>query len=549
MQSLLKKITDEATTASIVKQAVSAHGGTVYTLAVSGTTARIWRWENEVLLQVPDAWAASLRLHGVLSGGDLIVSALTDGGRQVHAVNGLGHVRCLALLQGDEEVATAGDGLLFYGVDGVERTDPDRTRGTKLTTADVVRISSDRRGACVAFVTRPAPNADVMAWRPGAAPVKLVSGDASVRPLRAEVCADGCHVAVVVRRPSDRQVWIYDLSSSERTVVVDRASDTLAWDESCVLISADDGWPYARLHRTDSRGNTEVLGLGLGAITGLLSTARGIQVHVSSVDHPPCVKPLATIVVDESRTLPTLSVEVGTRHGNLRTLRRRGADRAGRDVFVLHGGPYGLWTPCWDPVVELLDGMALRVHQLEAPYTAALHRRHAPLQRGDFGVVDAESVADAIREITTGSRTAPLIVGHSYGGFLGVRATQLMDGDVAGLFLMSSVWRAEDLAFLRDDDRIRSSPLSAFLRHAYPPEVAIPPAQLPVTVPVTVIHGAKDTIVPPNIAREATAGTLNASLVVLPDEGHIPRSPSAVARVLLELASWVERTGHLADKD
>ncbi|MEU4554059.1 alpha/beta fold hydrolase [Micromonospora violae] len=546
MKALVKNVTDEVTAAAIVKQAVSVPSGPIYRLVTRGGGSEIERSGSDSRFLVPDSWASALRLDGVLADGGLVISVPTEQGRRSYAIDELAQVRELAALEQTDAVTAAGNRLVIFGRAGLKVRNTETTEVTYGTSVRVAEASSNRAGDTIAFVTRPSPYQDALLWRTGTPAVPLVTGGPSVRPAKVASCGDGCHVSVLVRFPRDRQILVFETSRLEQIVVVEHASNIFAWTERCNLLHLDDHWPYARLHRTDPGGETLSAGYVRGATTRLLPSADGTHVHASSVDHPPSVLPLAEVLVEDDGSLPAAGTEVRTRNGTLRILRRRHRrGRSDRDVFLLHGGPYGLWTPCWDPIVDLLGRLSLEVHQLEAPYTAALQGRHAQFNSGDFGAVDAESVAEAITKVSAGSRLAPLILGHSYGGYLGARAAQLIPGRVGGLFLMSSIWQANDLARLRDDDRENRSPLSAFLAHAFPRGSAIPATHLPRHVPVHVVHGSRDPIVPVEFAVAATSAIPNATLTILPGEGHIPQRPAAVSSTLHDIANWVERTNNL----
>jgi acetyl esterase/lipase len=199
-------------------------------------------------------------------------------------------------------------------------------------------------------------------------------------------------------------------------------------------------------------------------------------------------------------------------------------------VLLVHGG---YWRPEYDRAH--LRPMAFALAAAGHP-TVLLEYPRLP-GRPDASV---DAVRTALAAVTEGVDSAPLLVGHSAGGHLALLATQ---GTTArGVLALAPL---ADLA-MADRLGLDGGAVREFLGR---PAVDCPdldPVALPApAVPVTVIHGAADTLVPLAIS-ESYCTDHPARLVVLDGTGHFelidPASP-AWPTVIAELSALCPPSG------
>ncbi|MEV0986042.1 alpha/beta fold hydrolase [Streptomyces sp. NPDC049949] len=368
----------------------------------------------------------------------------------------------------------------------------------------------------------------------------LMEASPTRRPVEVGLCSDGCHLLTVVRTVEGREAHVFDTATGELTGVLPGIGRIAVLLEGCRLVAVDDAWPHPNVLETPCTGGPVLNRPVRASILGLFEDSTGPMAHCTRPGHPPALVPLARLLDADADSQPRHHA-VNTRWGTLRVLTVPAATEPVGDVVMLHGGPYGVWIPRWDPQVELLTRQGYQVHQLEAPYTASLRRAHTRFVPGDFGVKDVESVSDAVAELAAGTRRPMLLFGFSYGGLLAARTAARLPDEVTGLFLMSAIWRSADLQRLIDDGRPVPGDLRAFLMHAFPDRhVGLPEVELPPTVTVAVVHGTRDTVAPFALVEAACAATPGVAFTPLTDEDHIPRRGSSVVSALYALHTWLQ---------
>ncbi|MFF2194637.1 alpha/beta hydrolase family protein [Streptomyces sp. NPDC058157] len=364
------------------------------------------------------------------------------------------------------------------------------------------------------------------------------------RPVEVGLCPAGCHLLTVVRTVEGREAHVFDTATGELARILPGIGRIAVLMEGCRLVAVDDAWPLPDVLETPCTGGPVLTRPVRSSVLGLFEDASGPIAHCTRPGHPPDLVPLAQLVdagEDADADPPPRHHTVNTRWGALRVLTVPAVTEPVGDVVMLHGGPYGVWIPRWDPQVELLARQGYQVHQLEAPYTASLRRAHTRFVPGDFGVKDVESVTDAVAGLAAGTGRPVLLFGFSYGGLLAARTAAALPHDVDGVFLMSAVWRSADVQQLIDDDRPAPGDLRAFLTHAFPDRrVDLPEVELPPAVNVAVVHGTRDTVAPFALVEAACAATPGVAFTPLTDEDHIPRRGSSVVRALYALHTWLQ---------
>ncbi|MCM2420617.1 S9 family peptidase [Streptomyces sp. RKAG293] len=366
----------------------------------------------------------------------------------------------------------------------------------------------------------------------------LLKASDSAVPTELTLCPDGCHLSVAVRTVEGREAHIFDTATGSRLRIVTGVGRTAVLISGCTLLAVDDSWPYAKVLEVPCAGGTMDSHTIDASVLALLEDASGPLVHCTRPDHPPSVVRLAELIDQAGSQDPPRHHAVTTRWGSLRVLTVPAADPVG-DIVMLHGGPFGVWIPRWDPQMQLLTAHGYRVHQVEAPYTASLRRAHTRFVPGDFGSKDVESITDAVTALA--SQRPLLMYGFSYGGLLAARTSARLPGIVNGVFLQSALWRSQDLQRLIDDGVPAPGDLRSFLAHAFPGgQVHLPEVRLRAELPTAVVHGTDDLIAPVDLVEAACAAAPEIVLTRLPGEGHIPRRASSVVQALHAMKTWLQ---------
>jgi acetyl esterase/lipase len=179
-------------------------------------------------------------------------------------------------------------------------------------------------------------------------------------------------------------------------------------------------------------------------------------------------------------------------------------------VVLVHGG---FWRPTYDRAH--VGSMAAAL--VDAGWTTvALEYRRAP-GLPDLTVDDVRAGTQRLPGLVGGHAGRAVLVGHSAGGHLALWAATLGGGAVAAVVGLAPV---ADLA-LAERLALGSGAVAAFLGAAASSRVDLDPALLPdPEVPVALVHGEEDAIVPPDLSRAYRERHPAVRLVEIPRTGH-----------------------------
>ena len=197
-------------------------------------------------------------------------------------------------------------------------------------------------------------------------------------------------------------------------------------------------------------------------------------------------------------------------------------------VVVLHGG---FWTPEYDRTHAAAQSAALA----DAGYAVAT----IEYRRGDRDVLlaDVRAALDAVPRLVAeaapgrAEQAVTLLVGHSAGGHLALLQAQRPGACTAVVALapVADLAAAEDAAL--GDGAVR-----AFLHGRAGDHPALDPARLPAPgVPVLLVHGTADDLVPPSQSTRYAAARPGVACELVPGAGHfalIDPASAAWPRVL-----------------
>lgn len=252
-------------------------------------------------------------------------------------------------------------------------------------------------------------------------------------------------------------------------------------------------------------------------------------------------------------------------------------EHSGRElpvVVLAHG--WGGGRRIWSPVTD-------RLLRRGFPVLAYDLRGHGASTAGSSGM-SAEAMAADLATVIAYAGDAPLVVGHSGGGFaaLSLAAASGPAARAAGLVLVASAAHDQDTpekeasmmeaplfswALRRPalgrlllgrmtgtalDPRLREVNRQVFAGTAPPVRAAcfrssrgmdLRAALSSVRVPAAVLAGEKDTVIRPELGRELAAALPNASFTPVPGAGHVLplESPDAVVSAVLRVRDGVAR--------
>ncbi|MEU6080069.1 alpha/beta hydrolase [Streptomyces sp. NPDC047108] len=192
--------------------------------------------------------------------------------------------------------------------------------------------------------------------------------------------------------------------------------------------------------------------------------------------------------------------------------------------------PAGRWPETLDDVALAVDRLPAMIADLAAAENASGATADAPR--------DGAPPAPPRRPWSRVDSTRPVLTGHSAGGHLalwaaarhrqppGSRWRLPAPPPVAGVVALAPI---ADFATSRGLD-VCSGAVVQFLggpnRYASRSPYADPAALLPTGIPTTIVHGATDTVVPPQVTRAFAAGAERAGepvrCVLLDGAGHFP---------------------------
>jgi acetyl esterase/lipase len=218
------------------------------------------------------------------------------------------------------------------------------------------------------------------------------------------------------------------------------------------------------------------------------------------------------------------------------------------DLYLQPGGPHqparasivlvhgGYWRPEYDrthlrPMAAALSAAGHRVALVEFARTPG---------RPDDSLTDIRLALGSIEEALGPGR--PVLVGHSAGGHLALVAATTTGTQAAACLALAPV---ADL-LLADALDLDDGAVRAFLGTAATERPDLDPTRLPpAAIPVTVVHGVDDSLVPLSVSA-SYCGATGAPLVTLSATGHFelidPTSPTW-STVLGQLAALAARSG------
>ena len=179
--------------------------------------------------------------------------------------------------------------------------------------------------------------------------------------------------------------------------------------------------------------------------------------------------------------------------------------------MFIHGG---FWRPSIDRAHTGPLGTALAA---DGWTTAAIEYRRVPAEP-DASVADVEAALTALPELVDRHDGRVLVAGHSAGGHLALLA--------AGTMSLPSLIGVVALAPVADLERADAMGLGDGACHGFLGCSAVARTDLDPTrgptpaVPVTIVHGANDSIVPLEISESYVAAHPGTHLVVTPTGGH-----------------------------
>ncbi len=309
-----------------------------------------------------------------------------------------------------------------------------------------------------------------------------------------------------------------------------------AW-EGDRLWSLEEAWPRQRLVTRAGPGfaPTGSLDLPEGALAGLRSDGRTAAAIWTDPDVPACLvtAPAMTALAqalggsgppgDDTRPYTWRTGPVG----GVPSVTYTPHDGAGGTVVMLHGGPHAATWPLFSPLIAFLAEQGWRV---VTPNVSSSALASLGLPSGALGIDDAVDVVD-VANAARGERDGPVVVvGWSYGAYVGARAV-VLGLRCAGLVALSGVLDPTAV-------EARHPALARFLAaHALPPT---PPDALG-GVPVLAVHGRHDGRVDVAAHRRYVESLPAGTYLELPDEGHLIITDGGAALAYPALADWLAR--------
>ena len=243
-------------------------------------------------------------------------------------------------------------------------------------------------------------------------------------------------------------------------------------------------------------------------------------------------------ILEADQPTPTESLSYGPEPEQVADVFRPTDSRAPRGlVLFIHGG-------YWRPPVDRRHARALaRALADEGYVTCSIEYRRVPGEP-DLMITDIGRALDTLPALVGHGEATPTLMGHSAGGHLALIAATRHSGLVNGVVVLAPV------TDLREADALNlgSGAVEAFLGEPATARPDLDPVRRPApAMSVTVIHGARDSIVPIAQAHSlAEAWPGAAQVVVVDDSAHFelidPRS-AAWAVVVGEVHAQKESVG------
>jgi dipeptidyl aminopeptidase/acylaminoacyl peptidase len=210
-------------------------------------------------------------------------------------------------------------------------------------------------------------------------------------------------------------------------------------------------------------------------------------------------------------------------------------------LALVHGGPTGQASPALHSSVQFWTSRGFAVVDVNYGGSSGYGRAYRRALNGQWGVVDAEDVIAAVRFLIADKRADPertAISGGSAGGYTVLVALSTSDVFRAG----ADFFGVSDMtALVRDTHKFESRYLDSLIG-PLPQAKAVYDSRSPLNhldgfkVPVIVLQGADDPIVPPNqserIVEALRARHVPVAYVLYPGESHGFRKPETVINSL-----------------
>jgi len=206
-------------------------------------------------------------------------------------------------------------------------------------------------------------------------------------------------------------------------------------------------------------------------------------------------------------------------------------------LALVHGGPTAQASPALRSSVQFWTSRGFAVVDVNYGGSSGYGRAYRQLLNGNWGVVDAEDVIAAVRFLVDTKRADPrrtAITGGSAGGYTVLVALSTSDVFRAG----TDRFGISDMtALARDTHKFESRYIDSLIG-PLPQAQAIYDQRSPLNhldgfkVPVLVLQGADDPVVPPNqsqrIVDALRARHVPVSFILYPGEGHGFRKPETI---------------------
>ena len=210
-------------------------------------------------------------------------------------------------------------------------------------------------------------------------------------------------------------------------------------------------------------------------------------------------------------------------------------------LTLVHGGPTGQSSPALHTSVQFWTSRGFAVVDVNYGGSAGYGRAYRRELNGNWGVVDVEDVISAVRFLIDANRVDPkrtAISGGSAGGYTVLVALSTSDVFRAG----ADFFGVSDMtALARDTHKFESRYLDTLIG-PLPQAQAVYDSRSPLNhlegfkVPVIVLQGADDPIVPPNqserIVAALRARRVPVAYVLYPGESHGFRKPETIVNSL-----------------
>jgi dipeptidyl aminopeptidase/acylaminoacyl peptidase len=210
-------------------------------------------------------------------------------------------------------------------------------------------------------------------------------------------------------------------------------------------------------------------------------------------------------------------------------------------LALVHGGPTGQSSPALRLSVQFWTSRGFAVVDVNYGGSSGYGRAYRQELNGNWGVVDAEDVIAAVRFLVASKRADPkrtAISGGSAGGYTVLVALSTSDVFRAG----ADFFGVSDMtALARDTHKFESRYLDSLIG-PLPQAQAVYDRRSPLNhldgfkVPVIVLQGADDPIVPPNqserIVEALRARHVPVAYVLYPGESHGFRKPQTIIHSL-----------------